>query len=109
MAGLDSALLVLALLALAALPAEIRLLARHRNRVKARIFLRYREYVRLWVVAGAILTPGFFSLFIAAILDQVEPAWPFGILSLGAMGMGLYGCTGVLWALRAGRKESAGP
>lgn len=100
MAGLEDIFLPIALSALAALPFEIRLLARQRDRAQARFFLKYREYVRLWIVAGAILTPGFLLMLVAAVMDRAEPAWPWGLLSMAAMAIALYGCSGVLRALR---------
>lgn len=93
-------LLALSAAALAALPFEIALLARQRDRAQARIFLKYRAYVRIWVAGGAILTPAVLLLLVATAMDRTEPAWPWGLLSLAAMAIALYGCAGVVRALR---------
>ncbi|MEM3086429.1 MAG: hypothetical protein QXO51_05460 [Halobacteria archaeon] len=108
MAVPEDLLLPVALLALAVLPAEILLLSRHRDRVKARLFLRYREYVRLWMIAGGILTPGFILLFLMSVLDRAAPDWPYGLLSLASILIALCGCLGVLRALRGAKGGAEG-
>lgn len=84
------------------LPFEIGVLARRRDLVRARTFLRYRDYVRVWVTGGFILTPAFFVLLGAGLLDLTEPAWPFGYLSLATLGIAIPASVRVLWAMREG-------
>ncbi len=98
---------VLVVIALLVLPVEIWTLVRHRDWVKTQVFLRYRHYIRLWTVGGAILAPGFFLLLGAAFLDRVEPTWPYGVISLGALGVALFGTSRIFLILR-GRKAPGG-
>lgn len=99
---------VLVVIALFVLPVEIWTLVRHRDWVKTQVFLRYRQYLRLWTVGGAILAPGFFLLLGAALLDRAEPTWPFGVISLGALGVALFGTSRIFLILRSGKARGAG-